>query len=292
MRSLESRRDPAPSRWAYRFQRWWLTPVFRMLVRVGIPSLSVLLVAAVYLSDVERQRAIGDAFADLRRSVEERPEFMVKVMSIGGASDVLAKDVRELLAIDLPLSSFDLDLEAMRQEVESLDAVRRAEVRVRSGGVLQVRLEERVPAIIWRGPDGLELLDLSGHRVSRIERRADRPDLPVIAGAGVSSVVAEALSLFQRAAPIRSDMRGLVRVSASRWDLVLMSGQRIMLPAYDAGRALDRVLALNEAQDLFARDVTHIDLRNSQRPTLRLSPAAALALKEMQGIDVKKDVSQ
>ena len=32
------RRDPAPSRWAYRMQRLWLTPMFRVLCRVGLPG--------------------------------------------------------------------------------------------------------------------------------------------------------------------------------------------------------------------------------------------------------------
>jgi len=35
------RRDPAPSRWQYRMQRLWLTPLFRMLFRVGLPLLVV-----------------------------------------------------------------------------------------------------------------------------------------------------------------------------------------------------------------------------------------------------------
>ena len=44
MRSLKaatSRRDPAPSRWGYRYQRLMLTPGFRKLVKVGVPLLVV-----------------------------------------------------------------------------------------------------------------------------------------------------------------------------------------------------------------------------------------------------------
>ena len=32
------KRDPAPSRWAYRMQRLWLTPVVRRMARVGLPT--------------------------------------------------------------------------------------------------------------------------------------------------------------------------------------------------------------------------------------------------------------
>ncbi len=283
------RPDPAPSRWAYRFQRLWLTPFFRQIVRVGMPSFLLVACIGLFFSDQERQRAIGDQFAEIRRSVEERPEFMVKVMSIGGASDTLSEHVREVLAVDLPLSSFDLDLEAMRKRVESLDAVKRVDLRIKSGGILNVRIEERVPAIVWRGPDGLELLDADGHRVAGLQVRIQRPDLPLIAGEGANARVREALALIERAEPIKPRILGLVRMAETRWDIVLDRGQRIMLPTENPGLALDRVLALNEAQELLARDVTRVDFRNAKRPTLRLTQNAVDAMKEMRGIEITED---
>ena len=53
--------------------------------------------------------------------------------------------------------------------------------------------------------------------------------------------------------------------------------------------ALDRVLALNEAQELLKRDVTRIDIRNPDRPTLRMTPNALAAMRELQGIKVKSN---
>ncbi|RLJ59049.1 cell division protein FtsQ [Litoreibacter meonggei] len=285
----QSNCDPAPSRWSYRMERLWLTPAFRKIVRVGMPSFLVIASLGVYFSDSDRQQAIADKYAEIRRSVEERPEFMVKLMAIDGASAGLNSAIREVMPVDLPLSSFDLDLEAMRKQVESLDAVKRVEIRVRAGGLLQINVEERVPAVVWRGPDGLELLDVGGHRVSALQSRAARPDLPLIAGEGANATVAEALALLERAAPIRDRVIGIVRISERRWDLVLDRAQRIMLPPEQPMPALDRVLALNEAQDLLKRDVTHIDIRNPDRPTLRMTSDALASMREMQGIKVNNN---
>ncbi|SDX37762.1 cell division protein FtsQ/DivIB [Litoreibacter albidus] len=281
--------DPAPSRWSYRMERLWLTPSFRRIVRVGMPSFLVVASLGLYFSNADRQQAIADKYTEIRRSIEERPEFMVKLMAIDGASTGLNSAIREVMPVDLPISSFDLDLEAMRKQVESLDAVKRVDVRVRKGGLLQINVEERVPAVVWRGPDGLELLDGDGHRVSALQTRSARPDLPFIAGEGANAAVPEALALIERAAPIRDRMIGVVRISERRWDVVLDRAQRIMLPPRDAARALDRVLALNDAQDLLARDVTHIDIRNPDRPTLRMSSDALAFMREMQGIQVKNN---
>ena len=44
-------RDPAPSRWSYRAQRLWLTPLFRSVLRVGVPSFLIAGAVGLYASD-------------------------------------------------------------------------------------------------------------------------------------------------------------------------------------------------------------------------------------------------
>lgn len=281
------RRDPAPSKWAYRWERLWLRPGFRRLVRTGVPLVLVVGAGVWYFSNEARQQAIADMIVEARDNIETRPEFMVKVMAVDGASDVLAGDIREVMPVSFPVSSFDLDLEAMRAQVESLDAVRKVDLRIKAGGILQVDIEEREPAVIWRGPDGLELLDEGGHRVATLASRAERADLPLIAGEGADGTVAEALELIATAEPIHEKVIGLVRMSELRWDVVLERGQRIMLPQHGAQAALDRVIALNEAQDLLKRDVTRIDIRNGQRPTLRIAAGALEEMRALQSIEIK-----
>ena len=46
-------RDPAPSRTAYRIQRLWLTPLFRSLLRTGLPAFALAFGALWLISDVE-----------------------------------------------------------------------------------------------------------------------------------------------------------------------------------------------------------------------------------------------
>ncbi len=286
-KKINLKRDPAPSRMAYRLERLWLRPVFRRFVRIGAPLALVAAVGAWYFSNEERQEKMVEMVAEARASIEERPEFMVKAMAIDGASKTLSGHIREVMPVSLPASSFDLDLEAMRKQVESLDAVKRVDVRVRSGGMLQVNVVERVPAIIWRGPDGLELLDEGGHRVAALGSRVERSDLPLIAGEGANRQVPEALALFKSAEPIKARVTGMVRMSELRWDVVMDRGQRIMLPQNGAGPALDRVIALNEAQDLLARDVARVDIRNGKRPTLRLTEGALEELRALKSIEIK-----
>ena len=279
-----SRRDPAPSRWAYRMQRLWLTPVFRVLFRVGLPVAVIGAVATLVFYDAGRRDALMRSVADLRAQFEARPEFRVSYLSIDGASPDLADAVRSKLKLTLPQSSFDLDLDALRLAAEDLDAVASAELRVRTGGVLQVLLTEREPALIWRQGDRLELLDATGHRVAGLAARGDRADLPLVLGTGANVASTEALALLEAAGPLMPRLRGLVRMGERRWDIVLDRDQRILLPATNPIAALERLLALNQADDLLARDILSIDLRNEQRPALRLAPFALNEARRAAGL--------
>ncbi|MFQ6549563.1 cell division protein FtsQ/DivIB [Aestuariibius sp. 2305UL40-4] len=279
------KRDPAPSRLSYRMDRLWLTPFFRMLVRRGLPLAFVAGMVGAWVGQEDNRAMVAEAVAEMRAEIEGRPEFQVKLMAIDGAEGTLADQIRAVLPVDFPVSSFDLDLEEMRRTVVALDPVKEASLRVRPGGILQVDIARRVPVAVWRSRDGLALLDGESAFVGPLESRMERPDLPLLAGQGAADHLPEALALFAAARPIAGRVRGLVRMGERRWDLVLDRGQRVMLPSDGALAALERVIALHEAQDVLERDVIAVDLRNPRRLTIRMSPAAAETLRETRAVE-------
>ncbi|MBL9049523.1 MAG: cell division protein FtsQ/DivIB [Tabrizicola sp.] len=283
--SSRLRRDPAPSKWNYRMQRLLLTPYVRGFLRRGVPMLLLLGGITLWFSNEANRQSLVAQLTHLRDEFEARPEFRVSLARVEGASEDLAAAVRAKLALPLPMSSFDIDLDAARARIEALDAVKRADLRVRSGGVLQVLITERVPVAVWRTEAGLTLVDETGHRVAGLMARSDRPDLPLIAGEGADLATAEALDLIAAAGPLTPRIRGLVRMGERRWDLVLDRDQRVLLPANDPVQALERLLALDHAQDLMNRDILTVDLRSDHRPTLRLTPNALAEMRRAQGLE-------
>jgi cell division protein FtsQ len=266
--------DPAPSRLSYRMQRWMLTPGIRLGLRFGVPFLLIFAAASLYLANEDRREALILIAAELRESIENRPEFIVSLMAIDGAGISVAEDIREVVALDFPISSFDLNLEQIRALIAGLAPVKQAGVRIRPGGVLQVTVIEREPAVVWRTRSGTETLDETGNHVADIASRTLRPDLPLIAGDGADVAVPEALALIAAARPMGDRLRGLVRIGERRWDVVLDRGQKILLPVDNPVRALERVIALAEAKDMLKRDVSVVDMRIAARPTLRMSKDA------------------
>jgi len=282
------KRDPAPSRASYRMQRLMLTPLFRATLRVGIPAFLIVATAGIYFGSAERREAAVMWVSEQRHAVETRPEFMVGLMSIEGASNEVATDIREIIPVDFPVSQFDLDLTGMRTSILELDAVADVSLRIQAG-TLHMDIEERLPSVVWRGMNGVELLDQNGHRVAGVPARASRPDLPLVAGVGAEVAIPEALSILAEAHPLREHILGLVRVGERRWDLVLTGDKRIMLPEDNPVAALSRVIVLDQTRELLSRDVARIDMRLNQRPTLRMNDAAREEMRRIKAIELGAD---
>lgn len=272
-----TRIDPAPSRWSYRMQRILLTPTYRFAVRAGVPFLLAAGLTYAYFASDGRRDAVIDQLVAWRQAFETRPQFMVNLMAVEGASPGVEDDIREVAQVDFPVSSFDLDLEGLRATIADIPAVASVSLRVRTGGVLDVIVSERRPVVLWRTGTGLALVDRTGVTVGGLPSRADRPDLPLIAGQGADAEVPEALEILAAARPIADRIRGLARIGERRWDLVLDRGQRIMLPADDPVTALERVIALDQAQEMLERDIAAVDVRLASRPTVRMNPNAVQA---------------
>ncbi|MEJ8560190.1 cell division protein FtsQ/DivIB [Yoonia sp. GPGPB17] len=273
--------DPAPSRLVYRYQRLMLTPGFRGTVRIGVPILLIAAIVGSWYSQPENRAELAARIEQTKQSFQQRPQFMVQSMNVTGGDLSVLTEVAELLPTAFPISSFDLDLEMIRADIEALDPIKSASVRVGQAGALEVRLNPRVPVALWRDGATLRLIDADGVQSGQIIARADRLDLPLIAGDGAEDNIEEALNLFAAAGPLIARVRGLVRMGERRWDMVLDRDQRIMLPGDDPVSALDRVIALNDAQDMLNRDVAVVDMRNTDRPTLRMNEEAADALRRV-----------
>ena len=90
------------------------------------------------------------------------------------------------------------------------------------------------------------------------------------------------LSPYTLAVLARAKALGIRHIAG---DIVLDRNQRILLPEDHPVRALERLLALDQAQDMLARDLASVDLRLPNRPTLRLTPYAMNELRRANGLE-------
>ncbi len=276
---LPIKHDPSPSLLRYRAERIWLRKSVRQAVRIWLPlGLASWLVIGLANNETVRAAA-ADTWKGLRTTVAEQPELRVESLSMPDASDDLMAQIFAVADINLPASSLDIDVARIKTAIEGLDAVKSAEVMIHPGGILEIRTTERVPTIVWRDGETLRLIDDDGKRVAILARRAARPDLPLVVGDGADRAIPEIHAMLDVLGPISARVRGFVRVGERRWDVVLDRNQTIMLPEYGGVTALRRVMAFDTSQNLLARDVEVIDMRNGDRPVLRLTDNAIEQLR-------------
>jgi len=106
-----ARLDPRASKLKYRLERLMLTPFFRFTLRVLLPFGLCFGIGAAWFAVDENREAFHLMLSEVRDTVENRPEFQVRMMAIDGAAPTrLTDDVRERMPDALVLAHLLLAL--------------------------------------------------------------------------------------------------------------------------------------------------------------------------------------
>ena len=273
-RKMRANIDPAPSIISYRLMRLMLIPRLRLILTLGIPSFVIFCGTLVLFLNINVQENIGALKKDLKRALVERPEFMIKIASVDGASDELTHEIREIMPLDFPVSYFDLDIKYLHKVLNDIPAVASAAIKVTVSGVLQIDISERTPAFIWRKDDVISVIDEKGEFIRLATSRLDYPELPLVIGEAANLSIADISSLMEDNQYFLDQVRAFVRVGERRWDLVLDNNLRIMLPQTEFLAAFDRLMLMNHTGSLFSNQLSTIDMRLVERPTVRVGAAS------------------
>ncbi|MBB5516064.1 cell division protein FtsQ [Rubricella aquisinus] len=289
MQPVKPRRDPAPSRLAYRISRLWMRRGVRRAVTVWLPAtVAVCAVAGVALYPSHRA-LIAQTYTELRQDVITHPRFMVDDVTVAGTAADVEALIREKIAPVLPASALTLDLAALRLRIEEVPAVRNAALSINETNTLTIDIQQRRPAAVWRHAGGLDLIDRHGVVLGPLDARAARPDLPLVIGQGAAPKVSEAQIILDAIRPILGDVRGIVRMGERRWDIVLAGNRRILLPESRPEQAALRLMALNRSTDLLQRDIALVDLRDEARAIVRLGPDAVPQMRRLRAMTQEED---
>ena len=266
------KRDPAPSRLRYKISRWMLSPFIKKALVYGFPLVFLSVPILIYFQDQKNREHLEELAFGLYRKIIERPEFMLNALSIQGASDSLNAEIREVLGLHFPVSSFDLDLADLREQVLALPPVEIAEARIKGGGILHIKVYEKTPTLLLKEKIGFTVLSKQGEFIRSVSSREYFSNLPVITGKGAENAAAQANAIFKAMYGKLDRVRGLVFVGQRRWNLIMKSGQVIMLPEKNPEQAIQKIIILDKAEQILSRNIAVFDFRLSSRITLRIPP--------------------
>lgn len=216
------------------------------------------------------------ALRDLGDIAANAAGFDLETVEVSGARQITRDEVLAAAGITPSTSLLLLDAEATRAQLKQNPWIAEATVRKLYPGRLEISIEERVAFAIWQHGDKLAVIARDG-TVIGADARALLRDYPLVVGMGASTHAADFLALVSRFPEIQSEFAAAVLVAERRWNIRLKNGVDLRLPEENAEAALAKLVAFDRETKILSRDVAAIDLRLSDRITVRASDEAAQA---------------
>src|SRR5690625_3630237 len=147
------RHGPGPSRIAYRLSRIWMKTSVRRAA-VALPLLLTGLIVLRMAGDPAVREAIATQYRGVIEALSSRPEFAVRGLQVTGASDMLKREIEEVVGLGPGASSLTLDINAVQARIVALGGVRNARVKLGPDGRCRGPLVGRGAEALGRGGEG------------------------------------------------------------------------------------------------------------------------------------------
>ena len=220
----------------------------------------------------------GDNHDQFKSQLAGHLGLAITAYDISGNKEVGDVDVVALLAPKHGASILGYDVEVARSALKANPWISDASVSKVYPNKLSIKIEERVPFALWQNEHGLQLIDQEGLILAEFDGR--EVDLPLVVGKGADKSAASIIALLQRVPELAANTKALIRVGQRRWDIETLDGSTILLPENDVASELDRFAKIERESELFARDISRVDLRFKDRMIVKMSESATVALEE------------
>ncbi len=285
-RRVGSGRRSQPLGWRRGVTRW-LDDVADRISRLNLPRRSGVVAAALIIAGSAafgtiRGDHLGEVVAfvtDLRDMGANAVGFNISAVALSGQKHLSREEVLASAGITGRVSLLFFDVADARARLLTNPWIAEATVRKLLPDRLQITITEREAFALWQKAGRVSVIAADGTVLAPYVLRR-YADLPLVVGGGAERRAQEFLAVLDRYPDLRPNVRAAVLVAERRWNLRLRNGVDVRLPEFDVEHALDQLAGLERDDRLSSRDITGIDLRLTDRVTVRLSDAAAQARDE------------
>jgi len=268
---------------AQRLFRPWLKPLLELNPPRGI---GVAASTALLLASVGYGAACGGYGArvvqelkDVRDATANAAGFRIASVSIAGQYQLTTEEILSAVGVTGHSSLLFLDAVWARTQLKSLPWVADATVLKLYPNRLYIELTERQAFALWQKDGKVWVISADGVVLETVVAQ-QFAGLPFVVGAGAEKRAKEFLAMIDKYPALREQVYASVLVAERRWDLKLKNGIAVQLPENQVEQALDTLVQLDREKKLLSRDIVNVDLRLSDRVTVRLSDDAAQAYEE------------
>ncbi len=272
--------------WVAAYRRWIDGTSARIARRplprgAGIAGALLFLAAALGYGAVTGGH-VGEVVAwlkDARDQAANAAGFRIAAISLTGQKEVSREEVLTIAGVTGHVSLLFLDAEAARARLMANPWIADAAVLKLYPDRLQISVTERQAFALWQKDGSVSVIAADGTVLEPFVEDRYR-GLPLLVGKGAARAGFDFLAILDRYPDVRAMLRASIFVAERRWNLRLTNGLDVRLPETSVEQALERLVALDREKKLLSRDITAVDLRLTDRVTVRLSDAAAQARED------------
>jgi len=264
------------------WQRWWFRLVRVRLPRgAGVAAAIVLILGGVGYGVVKGEHlpVIVEFLEDVRDQAANAVGFSITDLTVTGHNQLTKEEVLASARVTGRSSLLFLDADATRERLKTNSWIADATVRKLLPGQLQIEIKEREPFALWQKDRRVSVIANDGTVLEGFVA-PQLLTLPLVVGRGAETRAKEFFELLERFPAIRDQVLASVLVGERRWNLRLRNGLDVRLPETEVAGALERLVTLDREARLLTRDIAVVDMRLSDRVTVRLSEQAAQARQE------------
>ncbi len=255
-----------PSGWrlALRRQRRLLKPAGW----IGAAAVSAILLVVVFNSALPRTTGSISSMRERLGLATAASGLRVTNIVIEGRANTPEQVLWAAIGVSKGDPILGFSLEETRARIETIPWVEHATVERRLPGTVVVNLQERRPFAVWQNQGKFVLVDRTGQVVTN-QDVAQFPHLPLIVGQGAPGSAALLLDALRERPALAEKVVASVRVGERRWNLRMTNGTDVMLPEGHEVVALDKLIQLQQQQDVLDRPLAAIDMRLPDRLVFR-----------------------
>ncbi len=230
--------------------------------------------------------AMAEAAPTMVPSISDLSGLTVTQIDVSGIESLEPEEIIIASGVEDGQKIGDIDLDVVRERVESVGWVRTARVSRVLPGTIQIAVSERTPYAFWQQKRKLRLIDREGVEITQKDL-VHFAKLPLVVGEGAPKHAKALFDVMESEPALAARIKAAVRVGDRRWDLHFDNGSIVRLPENGADAAWHRLATVEKAEGILERDIVSVDMRLGDRTTVRMTPEAAQARRDAEAAAAK-----
>lgn len=232
--------------------------LYSALAAIGIIFILILSALGVFTRIGNGVAAIG---AGATRTIGLSVSSVDVVPSKGRVlTSIQAEEVRAIAGVPQDEIMFQTNPAQIREKIMVLPWVESVTVRRLWPSNIEVIITPREASALWQENGTLQYIDATGKKLGPADPEKAKK-LPLIIGRNAGSAAPAMFASLEKYPKISAHIHALVRVDDRRWNLKLINGSDVLLPADNYEAILGKLENLEIQYGLLGRDFARLDAR-------------------------------